>query len=386
MKYGIPKFFNYRMNRSILFVANVDWFFISHRLVIAKAALTKGYKVCVACEDSGRKNEIIEAGIDFIDLPISRSGTNPINEIKTLIKLYNIYSNLKPSIVHHITLKPVIYGSIISRLTNVKAVVNAISGLGYNFTKSRKGFVQKVMIRLMKLGLNRKNMTIIFQNEDDNKAIESFGVLNRYHTIVKIKGSGVNLDAFCYTPIPDSYKIKILFPARMLWDKGVAELREATELLKDKWQSKAQFILCGMADTDNKAGVTEDYLKNWDDGNYVKWIGYKKEMIKVYQDSHIVVLPSYREGMPKSLLEASSIGRPIITTDTIGCKECVDEGINGFKVPVCSGEKLAWAIEKLLLDKHLIKKMGVNSRKKAEIEFDVNSVVEKHLKIYSSYN
>ena len=123
------------MNRTILFVANVDWFFISHRLVIAKAALTKGYKVCVACEDSGRKNEIIEAGIDFIDLPISRSGANPINEIKTLINLYNIYSNLKPSIVHHITLKPVIYGSIISRLTNVKAVVNAISGLGYNFTE-----------------------------------------------------------------------------------------------------------------------------------------------------------------------------------------------------------------------------------------------------------
>ena len=169
----------------------------------------------------------------------------------------------------------------------------------------------------------------------------------------------------------------------MLWDKGVKELKEASDLLREKYYDKAQFILAGLADEDNKAGVSAAFLNNWQDGKYVKWIGYQENMVAVYNDSHIVVLPSYREGMPKTLIEACAVGRAIVTTDAIGCKECVDEGINGFKVPVYAVKELAEALEKLINNTDLIVSMGNKSREKAENEFDVATVISKHLTIYN---
>ncbi|MDA9253122.1 glycosyltransferase family 4 protein, partial [Flavobacteriaceae bacterium] len=316
------------MKNKLLFVVNVDWFFISHRLIIAEEALKSGFEVFVACEDTGRSNEISNKGIGFINLPFSRSGTNPISELSTLIKFYKIYNEIKPDIVHQITLKPVIYGTLISRLLKVKGVVNAVSGLGYNFTADRKGLVQKIMIRLLKIGFNRNNLTIIFQNDDDKKAFYDLGVISDSNIVVKIKGSGVDLVKFPQSQLPSFDLIKILFPTRMLWDKGVKELRISSEILKDKYEERIQILLSGMADDGNRAGVPTSYLEDWQDGKYVKWIGYQKQMLPIFQDCHIVVLPSYREGMPKSLIEACAIGRAIITTDAIGCRECVDEGIN----------------------------------------------------------
>ncbi|MDC1472538.1 glycosyltransferase family 4 protein [Flavobacteriaceae bacterium] len=374
------------MTNKILFVANVDWFFISHRLIIAKEAMKKGFEVFVACQDTGRSHEISESGIKFINLSISRSGTNPISELITLFKVYEIYNDIKPDIVHHITLKPVIYGTLMSRLLKVKGVVNAVSGLGYSFTANRKGLVQKVIIQLLKIGFNRNNLSIIFQNDDDKKAFEALDIISDSNRIIKIKGSGVDLTKFIHSSFPSFDVIKILLPTRMLWDKGVKELRIASEILKEKYKNKVQIILCGLADLDNKAGVSPSYLEDWQDGSYVKWIGYQKDMVKVYQDSHIVVLPSYREGMPKTLIEACAIGRAIVTTDAIGCNECVDEGINGLKVPIYSTVELASAIEKLILNSDMILQMGNSSRKKAVKEFDVNDVISKHLKIYSLFN
>lgn len=374
------------MKNKLLFVANVDWFFISHRLIIAQEAMKKGFEVFVACEDTGRSNEIADKGIEFIDLPFSRSGTNPVSELSTLFKFYKIYNEIKPDIVHHITLKPVIYGTLISKLLKIKGVVNAVSGLGYNFTADRKGLVQKIMILLLKIGFKRNNLTIIFQNDEDKKAFYDLGVISDLNIIVKIKGSGVDLVKFPQSQLPSFDLIKILFPTRMLWDKGVKELRISSEILKEKYKDKVQIILCGLADEDNKAGVFPSYLEDWQDGKYVKWIGYRKDMVKVYQDSHIVVLPSYREGMPKALIEACAIGRAIVTTDAIGCKECVDEGVNGLKVPVYSTKELAIAIEKLILNHKIIEGMGRKSRLKAEQEFNVVDVVDKHLQIYFSFN
>ena len=373
------------MKIKLLFVVNVDWFFISHRLIIAEEAMKKGFDVFVACEDTGRSNEISNKGIEFIDLPFSRSGINPISEFSVLIKFYKIYNEIKPDIVHHITLKPVIYGTLISRLFKVKGIVNAVSGLGYNFTADRKGLVQKIMTRLLRIGFKRNNLTIIFQNDDDKKAFHDLGIISDSNIIDKIKGSGVDLVKFPQSQLPSFDLIKILFPTRMLWDKGVKELRISSEILKEKYKDKVQIILCGKADEDNKAGVSPSYLEDWQDGKYVKWIGYQKDMVKVYQDSHIVVLPSYREGMPKTLIEACAIGRAIVTTDAIGCKECVDDGINGLKVPVYSTVELAGAIEKLILNHELIQEMGKNSRKKAEQEFDVKNVIFKHMEIYNSF-
>jgi len=373
-------------NLKLLFVVNVDWFFISHRLCIAEQAVKEGWDVYVACEDTGRSQEIESKGITFINLPFSRSGTNPINEIKTLLNFYKIYNKIRPDMVHHITLKPVIYGSVVSKLLGIHGTVNAISGLGYNFTSDRQSIVQKCMIRLMKYGFNQENLGIIFQNKDDHKEIDKLGILSSFNNVFFIKGSGVNLEIFEHSLFPKAEVIKILLPIRMLWDKGVKEFRAVTDFLKKDYKGKVLFVLSGLADTENKAGVTESYLREWEEDGYVEWIGYQKDMVKIYQDSHIVVLPSYREGMPKSLIEACAIGRPIVTTDAIGCRECVDEGKNGFKVPVKSINELARAIEKLILDKKLREKMGVQSRLKAEKEFSQVMVISKHLEIYNKLN
>lgn len=370
------------IRKTLLIVANVDWFFISHRLVIAEEAVKQGWKVFVACEDTGRSHEISSKGISFVNLSFSRSGTNPVEELQTIADFYKLYKRIKPDVVHQVTLKPVIYGSIVAKLLKIPKIVNAISGLGYNFTGEKKSVVQKILLKLMKYGFNRDNMSIIFQNDDDKNELLKLGVIAQNNNLVKIKGSGVDLEQFNQSEFPDFDLIKILFPARMLWDKGVKELLEASTLLKNKYQGKIQFILSGLADKDNKAGVSEEYLNTWCDGAYVKWIGYQKEMVAVYRDSHIVVLPSYREGMPKTLLEACAIGRPIITTDAIGCRECVDEGENGYKVPLYSVQELADAIEKLSTNKEEIIRMGANSRKKSEKEFDVKEVIKKHIKLY----
>jgi len=373
------------LKTKILFVANVDWFFISHRLVIAEEAKKNGFDVIVAAKDTGRSQEIIDKGIQFINLSFSRSGTNLIREFITLIKVFKIYYILKPDIVHHITLKPVIYGSLIAKVLKIKGVVNAISGLGYNFTEGRKSLVQKVMLLILKFGFNRKNVVIIFQNENDQKELTELGVIHPSNLIVRIKGSGVDLEKFHESSFPSFDRIKILLPIRMLWDKGVKELREASDILNKKYYENVEFILSGLADEDNKAGVPASYLNDWQDGNFVKWIGYQKNMVEVYQNSHIVVLPSYREGMPKSLIEACAIGRAIITTNAIGCRECVDEGINGLKVPVKDAQSLANAIETLVNNPNRIIEMGKASRLKAKKEFDINFVLQIHSQIYNQY-
>lgn len=372
--------------KTLLMVANVDWFFISHRLCIAQEAVKQGWKVYVAAEDSGRGKEIEVDGINFIDFRFSRSGTNPANELKTLLAFRALYKQISPDVVHHITLKPVIYGSVIAKLLNIKGVVNAISGLGYNFTGDRQSAVQKIMLKLMKYGFNTKNLSIIFQNKDDEAELRRLGVIGSDNLIIRIKGSGADLEKFAQSEMPDFARVKILLPIRMLWDKGVRELKEASDILKENYKDKVQFILSGLADEENKAGVSASYLNEWQDGEYVVWIGYQKNMVEVYNNSHIVVLPSYREGMPKTLIEACAVGRAIVTTDAIGCRECVDEGENGFKVPVYSIKELAVALEKLILNHNLIKKMGQNSRIKSEKEFDVKNVIATHLKIYNDLN
>ena len=373
-------------SRKLLLTVNVDWFLISHRLCIAEQAVKEGWDVYVLGEDTGRSKEIESKGITFINLPFSRSGTNPINEFKTLYSFYKIYNKIKPNVVHHITLKPVIYGSVVSKLLRIHGTLNAISGLGYNFTGDRQSLVQKCMVRLMKFGFNQKNLGVIFQNKDDHNEIDKLEILSNANDLFFIKGSGVDLNDFKHSPFPKTTVVKILLPTRMLWDKGVKEFRAVTDILKHEFKGKVLFVLSGLADTENKAGVTESYLKDWEEEGYVEWIGYQKNMVEIYQDSHIVVLPSYREGMPKSLIEACAIGRPIVTTDAIGCRECVDEGVNGFKVPVKSINELAKAIEKLILDENLRVQMGIKSRLKAEKEFAQQMVVDKHLEIYNKLN
>jgi glycosyltransferase involved in cell wall biosynthesis len=369
--------------KKLLIVCNVDWFFISHRIGIAKQAVLEGYDVYVAAEDTGRADEIREVGAKFINLSFSRSGTNILEEFKVLAAFNKLYKNLKPDIVHHITLKPVIYGSLVAKFRNIKGVVNAIAGLGYNFTGDRKGLLFSVLIKLMKYGFDRENVSVIFQNKSDHNDLKSTGVLSQKNKIFYTKGSGTDLNQYQFSDLPSNERINILFPTRMLWDKGVKELKSASEILKEKYKDKITFLLAGLADDGNKMGVTSEYLNAWSDGNYVNWIGYQKDMPKIFANSEIVVLPSYyREGIPKSLIEACAIGRPIVTTNSIGCEECVEDGYNGFKIEPRSAQQLAEAIEKLILSRSLREDFGKNSRLKAEKEFDVNEVINIHMNIY----
>lgn len=363
----------------------MDWFFISHRLPLAEAALRDGYKVYLACKDTGRKSEIVSRGIEFINLDISRSGLNPIFELKLLFNLFRLYYRISPSVVHHVTLKPVIYGSIVAKFLKIHAVVNAISGLGYYFTSSEKKLVKKVMIFFMRFGFNRKNISLIFQNINDTDELRTLNVISKENKLFWIKGSGVDLNVYKSSSFPNFNRVKILFPARMLWDKGVRELYTASFLLKNKYKHEIQFILVGMADTENKAGVSEKFLYDWQDADYIIWLGYQRNMLPIYEDSHIVVLPSYREGMPKTLIEACAMGRAIVTTEAFGCKDCVEHGINGLKVPVKDAQSLADAIEILINDHSLIMKMGSASRTKAEQEFDIKDVISAHLEIYNQF-
>jgi glycosyltransferase involved in cell wall biosynthesis len=191
------------------------------------------------------------------------------------------------------------------------------------------------------------------------------------------------LEDFKHEDFVEKEKLIILFPARMLWDKGVREFVEAAKMLQEKYFDKIYFKLCGMIDEGNIACVSENYLKQIEIENYLKWYGHQKDIKSFYKNADIVVLPSYREGLPTSLIEACAIGRPIITTNAIGCKECVDEGLNGYKVPVKSTIKLAKAIEKLIVNPKLRKAMGIRSRQKAEAEFDKKAVIKAHLKIFN---
>lgn len=372
------------MRKRIFFVVNVDWFFISHRLPIAKKLIELGYDVFLLTKRTKHQKDIENVGINFINIPFSRSGTNLLFEFFIFLKLLYCYIYYKPNIVHHITLKPIIYGTLISKILNINGVVNAVSGLGFYFTNNRNSSVKKILVYFFKFSCYKKIAIFIFQNKEDKDDLDTLGILNKNHTIVYIKGSGVDLNIFTETSLPLNEKIVILFPSRMLWDKGIKELRATTDYLKSKYSNKIVFILAGSADDENKAAVNIDYLKKWDDGFYVKWIGHQKNIVNLYKSSDIIILPSYREGIPKSLIEACAIGRPIITTNAIGCRDCVDHMVNGLKVDLHSNINLANALI-YLIDNHTeMIRMGKMSRVKAEKEFDLNYVIEKHLEIYNS--
>ncbi len=370
--------------KKILIVVNVDWFFLSHRLDIAKKAISEGYEVSLLTTNTGLKETIEKYGIKFYDILIQRSGTNLISELMLFYKLFSAYKDINPDIIHQITLKPIIYGTFISKFINKKSlVINAVSGLGFVFINNNNYILKNILSKLMRFSFNRKNVSFIFQNNDDYLELLNSKIISNKNKINFIKGSGVDLSKYYFAKPNIDNIIKVLFPSRMLWDKGVKELKEATEILKPAYLDKIQFILCGDIDK-NKSSVTKEFLEDWSDGKYVNWIGYQENMIEIFSNSDIVVLPSYREGLPKALIEACAIGRPIITTNAIGCKDCVEDGKNGILVKIKSGIDLANAIEKLVLDSNIRLIMGIESRRKAELEFDINHVIDKHILIYKN--
>lgn len=369
------------VNMKLFIIVNVDWFFLSHRKDIALAAQEAGWDVTIVTADTGKLKDIEALGLKAINLPMSRSGMNIREELGTMWYLYNLYKREKPDVVHHVGMKTILWGTLAAKFAKVNGVVNAVSGLGGFFAEDNKSMLAKVMPKVLRFSHNRKNMLVIFQNNEDRAMYVKKGIIDDSQARF-IKGSGVNLQEFCFTPEPKEGKVKIILTARMIVEKGVFLLTEAAEKLRKDYEDKAEFWLVGGID-DHPGAITKEQLDTVCDGKYIKWLGYRTDVKELLQQSHIVAFPSYyMEGLPKSLIEACAIGRPIITTKSIGCKDTVDDGLNGFLIAPKEVVPLVEKLRLLIDDAALRQKMGKAAREKAEKEFSLDVVIEKHLSIY----
>lgn len=370
--------------RKIIYVVNVDWFFITHRLPLVHEAMLRGYVVYLVSKDTGRFDELKSIGINCIGIDFDRAGKNPFKEFAIFRELKKIYREIKPDIIHHVTIKPSIYGTIAANAIRSKArIINAISGMGYTFTRNRRSLGKSILLFLMQVAFKDRKSNFIFQNPDDKLFYEKLNFLNNYNSII-IKGSGVDENIFSFSvKNTDSGIIKIVLVARMLKDKGVLEFIKAAKILKNSGHESLQFLLVGGLDPENPAHIAREELLSEIDGNYIQWLGHKDNIKEIYDDSDIVCLPSYREGLPKSLVEAMAIGRPIITTNAIGCKECVEEGINGYIVPPGDYIVLAERISSLAADKNLRLSMGIKSRELMLKDMSLEEVVKRTFEFYA---
>jgi len=370
--------------KKLLFVADTDWFFISHRLPLAVSAQEQGYTVIVVAYDTGKAEEIRAKGIRFIHASLIRNGLNPLKEVRIIHELYSIYKTEKPDIVHHITLKMIIVGSLASRLAGVKKVVNAVTGLGHFFIDPGKQWVVNLVFSPIFKSIQAHAATYyIFQNTDDQAVFVNRG-WTRPGYISLIRGSGVDLLEFAYVPEPQTAKIIISCGTRLLRDKGIVEFSEAARLLKIRFKDKVEFVLAGRIITENPTSIKQNEIEEWVAEGILIYSGFESDMYSFIKNCHINVLPSYREGMPRSLIEACAVGRPIVTTDVAGCRDVVSHGINGFLVPARDSGKLAEAIGVLIEDEVLRKDMGRISRIKAEQKFDLIQVISDTLKVYEA--
>lgn len=370
------------MNKKLFIVVNVDWFFLSHRKDVALATQEAGWDVTIVTADTGKLKDIETLGLKTINLPMSRSGMNIVEELKTLNWLRKLYKRDKPDVIHHVGMKTILWGTLAAKFSKVKGVVNAISGLGGFFAEDNKGLLSKVLPKVLKFSHDRKNLLCIFQNDDDWDLYVKHGII-KHEQGRFIKGSGVDLNQFCYTPEPEDGKIKVMLTARMIVEKGVFLLTEAAERLRSKYEDKVEFLLVGGLD-DHPGAITEEQLNAVCDGNYIKWLGYRTDVKELLKECHIMAFPSYyMEGLPKSLIEADAIGRPIITSNSVGCKEALVDGYNGFLILPKDIDALTEKLDLLISDKELRAKMGKNARKYAEEYFSIEVVKERHLAIYN---
>lgn len=372
------------MPKKLFIVVNQDFFFLSHRLPIGVAAKESGFDVTVVSEDTGVSEQIRNAGINTINLPINKAGTNIKEEIKTLFFLYKLFKREKPDIVHIVGLKTILWGSIACRFAGVKAMVSAVCGLGVLFDeKHAQSLMSRSILKVLRFTHRKKNTKVIFQNNDD-KALFLSSKIVREEQCAFTNGSGIDLQNYDYTPEPTNGLVKIIFTARMVEDKGTLVLIEAAKKLESQYKGRIQFLLCGGLDT-NPNGITKDMLESRCDGEYIQWLGHRKDVLELLKQSHIMAFPSwYREGLPKSVIEAEAIGRPVVTTDSVGCRDTVIDGLNGYLIPIKNSDALADAIVKLIEDSEMRQQMGRNAREFAETRFDIKDVVDVHLRVYDS--
>lgn len=367
------------MSNKLLFVVNEDRFFLSHRLEIALEAKRNGFNVNIATQNTGYFELIESHGFNLHSIRLDRSSSGFLSNGITFLQIIWLFLKEKPDIVHLVTIKPVLLGGLAARLTRVPSIVAAISGLGFIFISDGiKVRIQRFIVKLLyNIVFGSHNLRVIFQNNDDLAEMIKFSKLVKKKTIL-IRGSGVDLSKFSPSDLPSGTPIVLLI-SRLLKDKGVREFVEAAKILKEK---DARFILVGETDHGNPASISDYQLSKWVSSGDIESWGHQTEIADILASSHMVVLPSYREGLPKTLIEAAASGRAIVTTNVPGCRDAIISDKTGILVPVRDSMKLAKAIEKLLNNRNLCIQMGIEGRKLAERKFDINYVIKSHMQIY----
>ena len=367
----------------IVYVVNEASFFFSHRLRLAQEAKRRGADVTLVCGANTGEYEATRHDLKVITLPLSRSGVNPLTEFRTFVHLLRLYRRLQPDLVHHVTIKPVVYGSLAARLTRIAGVVNAVPGMGFVFTA--RGFMAMLrrffISNLYRLALGHPNMRVIFQNREDLNLFVGSSIV-RPEQSVMIRGSGVDLSEYDPVPEPSTESIVFVLIARMLRDKGIGEFVDAARKVKLNYPNW-DFWLVGDIDPGNPGSLKIEDLLAWDRAGIVHWLGHREDVPEILQLSHVLVLPSYyREGLPKTLLEAGAAERPIIASRVAGCLEFVTDGVTGLIVAPRDVEDLAAAMVRLGNDASLRRRLAQAARSKVEAIFRVEDVVRDTFVVY----
>jgi glycosyltransferase involved in cell wall biosynthesis len=369
------------LGRKLLFLQTEDWTFWSHRLPLARAARDAGYEVVIALRVDAYGERLRKEGFRVVHLDWRRGGINPLRELLMLLAIVRLYALEKPDIVHQVSAKPILYGTLAARLGRAPAVVNALTGLGFVFvTETLKARVLRAGMRVAyKLALAAPGSKLIFQNADDLEMFVADGLVARDRTEL-IRGSGVDVAHFSPLPEPPGEPLVIL-PARILWSKGVGEFVEAARALRAAGV-KARFALVGDPDDDNRSAVPASQLAEWKAEGAVECWGHRADMRDVYAQAHVVCLPSYHEGLPKALIEAAAAGRALVAADVPGCREIVRHEETGLLVPAKDSASLAVALRRLIEDRPLRERLGARARRAAAEEFSQELVSEKTLGVY----
>jgi len=363
----------------LLMVLNDAPFFITHRLPVALAARDAGFEVHVAVpHDDGPVALMRQEGLQHHDIPLKRGARHVGGELALILRLWRIIGLVKPDVLHAVTMKPVLYAGLVARLRRVPAVVHAITGLGYLFlidglaARLQRAFVK----RLYRFALSHRNAVAIFQNPDDLQLFRDNRLVDPAITVM-IRGCGVDMTRFARRPEPRGKPV-VVFPARILGDKGVHEFVAAARRLHDR----ATFLLVGRTDPDNPTDVGDAGIRAWEREGILTWQGFANDMPAALAQANIVCMPSYREGLPRVLIEAAAIGRAIVTTDVPGCREIVRHEENGLLVPARDETATAAAVQRLIEDPALRHRLADEGRARAETEFSVELFVDQSLDAY----
>ena len=365
----------------ICLVANTDWYLYNFRLSLAKALRNQGWEVILISPPGLYVKKLGVEGFRWVEWKVDRRGVNPWRELMAFIRLNRIYRRENPQLIHHFTIKPVLYGTLASRTLNKPAIVNSITGLGYIFLTSgvRGKILRALVIPLYKLALKTSNIHVIFENRDDQQTFVNRRLLKESQATV-IEGTGVDINRFIPYP-EETGRLSVVMPGRLLWDKGVGTFVDAAKILQK--DNDLRIAVVGRPDPGNPANIDDSQLRLWAEEGLIELWGFREDMEEVYRQAHIICLPSMGEGLPTVLIEAAASGRPIVATDVPGCREVVEHGVNGFLVAPNDPIALAEAIAMLANDPGLRKKMGEAGRQKALTDFAVDKIIEQTIAVYS---